>query len=182
MRGSIIGAGLALGGAGQLPGRRRAAPLRAAGLHRRQGKSVSGETNLEMLLAAMSPRLTEGEYVFCTFANAGYGDFAELEPVAAASEDEGLTLVLPKSKADAKGLNYESVFRRISLSVHSSLDAVGLTAAFSTRLAERGISANVIAGYYHDHIFVQHEHAQAAVEALENLARQTRQKNKRGGR
>ena len=126
----------------------------------------------------MSPRLAPGEYVFCTFANARYGDFAELEPVASASEAEGLTLVLPKSKADDEGLRYESVFRRISLSVHSSLDAVGLTAAFSTRLAERGISANVIAGYYHDHIFVQAEHAQAAIDALEDLARQAQ--NRKG--
>jgi len=133
---------------------------------------MSGETNLQRLLASMSPRLTPGEFVFCSFANARYGDFAELEPVAAAAEEEGLTLVLPKSGADDSGLHYESVFRRVSLSVHSSLDAVGLTAAFSARLAERGISANVIAGYYHDHIFVQADHAQAAVDALEDLARQ----------
>jgi hypothetical protein len=136
------------------------------------GRFVSGETDLGNLLAAMSPRLGDDEFVFCSFENARYGEFGNLEPVAAVSETEGLTLVLPKSGADAEGLHYESVFKRISLSVHSSLDAVGLTAAFSTRLAEHGISANVIAGYYHDHIYVRSEHAQRALGALEEMARQ----------
>jgi hypothetical protein len=62
-------------------------------------------------------------------------------------------------------------FKGISLTVHSSLDAVGLTAAFSSKLAEHGISANVFAGYYHDHIFVQSELAQSAIEALNEIAR-----------
>jgi hypothetical protein len=133
---------------------------------------MSGETSLDRLLRSMSPQLSGGEYVFCTFANARYGDFADLEPVAACSEMEGLTLVIPKTRADERGLGYDSAFRRISLAVHSSLDAVGLTAAFSGRLAEHGISANVIAGYYHDHIFVQSELAHMAMDALEAMARQ----------
>ncbi|WP_229764900.1 ACT domain-containing protein, partial [Vibrio cholerae] len=44
------------------------------------------------------------------------------------------------------------------------------TAAFATKLAEHGISANVIAGYYHDHIFVQKEKAQQALQALGEFA------------
>jgi hypothetical protein len=40
-------------------------------------------------------------------------------------------------------------------------------------LTRHGISANVIAGYYHDHIFVQQEHAQKAIAALDELARQS---------
>ena len=119
----------------------------------------------------MSPTLMDGEYIFCTFQNAQYGDYADLNPLAAIRESEGLTLIIPKSKADDKGLNYESVFKGITLSVHSSLDAVGLTAAFSGKLTEHGISANVVAGFYHDHIFVQSELAQKAVEALIELTR-----------
>lgn len=132
---------------------------------------MSGETNLEKLLASMAPELMDGEYVFCTFPNARYGDYQDLEPVAAINESEGLTLLIPKSKADEKNFAYETAFKGISLSVHSSLDAVGLTAAFSSKLAEHGISANVFAGYYHDHIFVQSELAQSAIEALNEIAR-----------
>jgi hypothetical protein len=112
-----------------------------------------------------------GEFVFCTFENSRYGDHAELEPVGAVTESEGLTLVVPKSKADQHGLEYNSVFRGITLNVHSSLEAVGLTAAFSRKLTEHGVSANVIAGFYHDHIFVQSELAENAMMAINELTR-----------
>ncbi len=132
---------------------------------------MTGERDLEKLIASMSPALMDGEYVFCTFQDAQYGDCLDLEPIVTIKESEGLTLVIPKDKADDKNLSYESVFKGITLSVHSSLDAVGLTAAFSSKLGEHGISANVIAGYYHDHIFVQKELADKAIEALNELAR-----------
>ena len=132
---------------------------------------MTGESDIDKLLNSMSPELMDGEYVFCTYPNARYGDYAELEPLAAFSESEGLSLILSKSKADEAGLMYESVFRRITLRIHSSLDAVGLTAAFSTKLTEHGISANVFAGYYHDHIFVQREFAEKAIAALDELGR-----------
>ncbi len=132
---------------------------------------MTGENNLAKLLHAMSPELIAGEFVFCSFEKAGYGDHAELEPIAAFTENEGLTLVITKSNADKHDIRYASVFRCITLNVHSSLDAVGLTAAFSGKLAEHGISANVIAGYFHDHIFVQHEHAEQAIAAISELTR-----------
>ena len=133
---------------------------------------MTGETNLTKLLNSMSPELMDGEFVFCTFERARYGDRPDLEPIAAVREEEGLTLILPRENADREGLSYESVFKGITLRVHSSLDAVGLTAAFSSKLAEHGISANVIAGYYHDHIFVQKACAESAMRALEQLAGQ----------
>lgn len=132
---------------------------------------MTGETNLEKLLESMSPQLIDGEFVFYSFKDASYGDHADLEPISAVTEDEGLTLVIPKSKADERGLNYESVFKGITLKVHSSLAAVGLTAAFSAKLTEHDISANVIAGYFHDHIFVQVEQADKAMSALNEFAR-----------
>lgn len=119
----------------------------------------------------MSPALIAGEFVFCSFEKAHYGDHSDLEPIAAFTESEGLTLVITKSNADKHEIKYESVFRCITLNVHSSLDAVGLTAAFSSKLAEHGISANVIAGYFHDHIFVQNEHAEKAIAAISELTR-----------
>ena len=132
---------------------------------------MTGERDLEKLLASMSPELMEGEYVFCTFQNAQYGDYLDLDPVAAIRESEGLTLIIPKRKADDKNINYESAFKRITLRIHSSLDAIGLTAAFSSKLTEHEISANVIAGYYHDHIYVQSDHAEKAMKALNEFAR-----------
>ena len=126
---------------------------------------------MEKLLASMSPKLMDGEFVFCSFQDAQYRDYFDLEPIAAINESEGLTLIIPKSKADERDMNYGSVFGGITLNIHSCLEAVGLTAAFSSKLTEHGISANVIAGYYHDHIFVQREYAEKAIEALAEFAR-----------
>ena len=130
----------------------------------------SGETNLQQLLKTMSPVLSQQEYVFVTFENADNANFARLEPVATVVEEEGLTMVVAKDLADANSLQYTGVFRRITLEVHSSLEAVGLTAAFSNKLAHHGISANVIAGYFHDHIFVQRESSEKAMAALGELS------------
>lgn len=118
----------------------------------------------------MSPILMQGEYVFCSFQSAKYGDYAELEPFACCLEREGLTLIISRPRADLNGVSYESVFKGITLRIHSSLDAVGLTAAVATKLAECEISANVIAGKFHDHVFVQSEHAERAMAALDDLA------------
>ncbi len=128
-------------------------------------KLVAGETNLSSLLASMSLELLPDEYVFCS-VQGDYGDFHELSPLASFHETEGLTLVVSKAAAVAGRLPFESVFKAITLTIHSSLDAVGLTAAVATKLAEKGISANVIAAYYHDHIFVPAEKAGTAMEAL----------------
>jgi hypothetical protein len=132
---------------------------------------MTPQTNLGMLLRSLSPSLVEGEFVFCTFQNAHYGDYAELSPIAAFGEPEGLTVVISKVNADRAGLSYDSVFRCITLTVHSSLDAVGLTAAVSSKLAGRGISANVFAGYHHDHVFVPAPKANAALAALMEFTR-----------
>lgn len=130
-----------------------------------------GERDLVKLLASMSPVLIHGEYVFCNFPDAHYGDRAELKPFASCAEHEGLTLIIPRPRADENQLSYDSVFRGITLRIHSSLDAVGLTAAVSVKLTEYGISANVVAGYFHDHIFVQSEYAEKAMAALDELTR-----------
>ena len=133
---------------------------------------MQGETNLAVLLASLAPSLAAGEYVFCSFPSARYGDHAELKPLACYLEPEGLTLVVPKGKADANGTSYKTVFKAITLQVHSSLDAVGLTAVVATRLSEHEISANFVAGHFHDHILVQREQAEKALAALVELARQ----------
>ncbi len=129
-----------------------------------------GKQNLRILLQQMAPELTPGSFVFCTFEALSISDAARLSPIAACQEPEGWTLVLPLAEADAKAFAYDGVFRRITLRVHSSLHAVGLTAAFATALAEGGISANVVAGYHHDHIFVPEAQAEQAMTLLGELA------------
>jgi hypothetical protein len=131
---------------------------------------MTGETDLSKMLASLAPKLQDEEYIFCTMEDGRYGDHPELEPIASFMEAEGLTLVIPKHHADEHGIPYEAVFKCITLSVHSSLEAVGLTAVVATKLAAEGISANVIAAFYHDHVFVQANRAKAALAALTSLA------------
>lgn len=130
---------------------------------------MSGITELDELLKSMEPALLAPEFVFSTVSGSLI-DYVALNPVATFIEAEGLTLVLEKDAAQQAGLEFESTFRQITLTVHSSLEAVGLTAAVSQKLAVNGISANVIAAYYHDHIFVQSAKAEMALCALKEFA------------
>lgn len=132
---------------------------------------MSGITDLNLLLAHMSPQLAEEDYVFCQ-VNASLDDVCHYQPIATFREDEGLTLVLEEKRAQQAGLKWVSSFKKITLKVHSSLEAVGLTAAVAQALAEQGISANVIAAYYHDHVFVPSEEAERAVKTLQALSDQ----------
>ena len=84
-------------------------------------------------------------------------------------EAEGITVIIPRQKADAAALPYSVVCAWITLTVHSSLEAVGLTAAVSKTLTEENISCNVVAAYYHDHIFVPVKDVQRAMTALEKI-------------
>ena len=127
---------------------------------------ASGETDLSTLLATMSPHLNDGSYVFVLAAGSGGVEDA----VVTVAEPEGLTLVLPRERADELGLPYDFVASWITLRVHSALAAVGLTAAFSAALTREGISANVVAGYFHDHLFVPEERRDDAMRALRLLA------------
>jgi len=128
--------------------------------------NMSGITDLDQLLCSIRPKLKDAEFVFCTVVEGELKDYVELKPVASFIEAEGLTLVLERSVAEKENLIFEGSYSQITLTVHSSLEAVGLTAAVSTKLASKGISANVIAAYYHDHIFVQTGKANAALSAL----------------
>ena len=130
---------------------------------------MSGITDLNTLLQSMQPQLLETEWVFYS-VKGRLGDYLALNPIATFMEPEGLTLVLEKLEAIKAGLVFEQTFCQITLSVHSSLEAVGLTAAVAAKLTAKGISANVIAAYYHDHIFVPSAKASAALVALQEFA------------
>lgn len=129
---------------------------------------MSGISNLDKLLNSLSPKLMPQECVFCSLKGTLI-DYAHLKPIASFQEAEGLTLVLPKTQAQQQGIKFTAVFSQITLNVHSSLEAVGLTAAVSSALSSANISANVIAAYYHDHIFVPIEKSQLAMDVLKQL-------------
>ena len=130
---------------------------------------MAGETDLKAILQSLSPIMLDETYVFCTVVGASYGDYAESAPIASYQEHEGLTLVLTQESADASELEYEGLFSCITLQVHSSLESVGLTAVVTGKLAAYEISANIIAGYYHDHVFVPQSQASEAFVLLRDL-------------
>lgn len=130
---------------------------------------MTGESDLTKLLRNMKPELHEGEYVFCLFDSM---ESAQVyHPVCLFREAEGVTAILPRQRADTEKISYSAIFAWITLTVHSSLEAVGLTAEVSGALTEAGISCNVVAAYFHDHIFVPAEDASRAMQALLTLTR-----------
>ncbi|MFJ5861667.1 ACT domain-containing protein [Pseudarthrobacter sp. NPDC092439] len=132
---------------------------------------MSGEMNLQALLAGMRPMQRHGEFVYVLWPHG-----RPLTPgiEAAVREAEGLTVVLPRSVADAEGLSYDFVAAWITLEVHSALEAVGLTAAVSRALTEAGISCNVLAGFHHDHLLVPVAQAPRALQELAALSSRNR--------
>eukprot|EP01052_Picozoa_sp_SAG31_P029803 SAG31_NODE_2998_length_4801_cov_3.226074_1_plen_155_part_00 len=134
--------------------------------------SVAGIAGLPRLLESMEPKLHPGSWCFCTVPTDSelYRSIPRAEVLMEFKETEGTTLII--SLADAKKhvdagreltWEYEAAWCvaiavsiavlamrrvdhgctcRLTLTVHSSLQAVGLTAAFSTALATDGISAN----------------------------------------
>ena len=128
----------------------------------------TGETNLSAILKSLSPVLNQGSYVFCSVASDRA--MTDNDVICMFREEEGTTLIMKKERADAAGLQYSVVMSWITLNIHSSLEAYGLTAAFSNALAEANVSCNVVAGVYHDHIFVPRNDADKAMTVLKKLS------------
>ncbi|MDA8371661.1 MAG: ACT domain-containing protein [Nocardiopsaceae bacterium] len=126
----------------------------------------TGEHDLARLLSGMEPLLRPGRYVFAHTEQVPAG----VRPVVTVAEDEGLTVVCTQEEADAAELAYTYVAAWITLRIHSALDAVGLTRAVSGVLADAGLSCNVVAGYFHDHLFVPYDDGPWAVDLLRGLA------------
>ena len=140
---------------------------------------MSGQEDLKTIIQSLKPRLRPGSFVFCTIPGGVYGDYSTCAPVASMLEEEGLTLVLTQASAKEANLSYDGVFSCITLGVHSSLLAVGLTAALAGALTQSGITANVIAGYFHDHVFVPENVADLAMTTLESLSKGAREASQR---
>lgn len=131
-------------------------------------KEMSGEKELQKLLKTMKPEHKPGEYVFCKTEKLEGLDLNEIDMVF--REQEAITLILKKEIADKLHLDYSVIMSWITLTVHSSLEAVGLTAAFSKALSDHEISCNVVAAFYHDHIFVNKKDTVKAIEILNSFS------------
>lgn len=123
--------------------------------------------NLNELLCTMTPHLNEGIYLFATVEPDTVIPLSEI--VTSIQEQEGLSIVVSEQTAQKYQLNAQFRSAWITLTVHSDLAAVGLTAAFATALGQAKISCNVVAGNYHDHIFVPYEQADLAMSVLRKL-------------
>jgi len=127
---------------------------------------MAGTTDLAQLLRTLEPVRRDGEFVYATVVEVPAG----LPVEAMVREPEGLSVVVRRDAADIHGIRYDYVAAWITLTVHSSLEAVGLTAAFATALGREGISCNVLAGHHHDHILVATADAERAMDVLRALA------------
>jgi hypothetical protein len=130
---------------------------------------VPGENNLARLLRNMKPEMHDGVFIFCSIP-AGEEIPAALRPILLFREREGATLVVRREEAEQAGLSGQFASRLITLTIHSSLDAVGLLAAITGRLAEAGISVNAVSAYYHDHLFVPEHRADEALRLLREMS------------
>jgi hypothetical protein len=129
-------------------------------------------SDLGELLRTLRPVLNDGNYVFAVLPHDA--DSGALEPLATFRENEGVTVVVEEERARLAGLRVLFRAAWITLTVHSDLQAVGLTAAVAGALTRANISCNIIAAAHHDHVFVPAESARAAIDALQALQREHR--------
>jgi len=116
------------------------------------------------LIVSLMPELQQGEFVFCTVADAELLDFKDA--ICIFREKEGLSLILPWEIADKRHISYSYIASWITITVYSSLESVGLTAAISKALTEAAISSNIVAGFHHDHVFVARKDTERAMRTL----------------
>ena len=131
------------------------------------------DSDLPALLLSMAPIKHPGVYVFASLPQGS--NAAGLETIASMLEPEGLTVIVTEAQAIKAGLVILFRASWITLQVHSDLHAVGLTAAVATSLSQAGISCNVVAGAFHDHLFVPVEAGEAAMAALQDLQQSQQQ-------
>ena len=141
-----------------------------AGYLLKEHTAMPGEGNLKTLLQNMKPEMHEGVFVFCSISEDTKIP-AALRPVHVFREREGTAFIVRREEAEAAGLPHQFASRLITLTVHSSLEAVGFLAAITGRLAEAGISVNAVSAFYHDHLFVPEHRANEALRHLLDMSR-----------
>jgi uncharacterized protein len=135
----------------------------------RRAAAMTGETDLTTLLRSMRPILQPDSFVFVTIPLADELP-GGVQPLMVFREDEGWTCILSEDAARGAGLAGTFPCRMITLSIHSSLGAVGFLAAILPRLAAAGMGVNPVSAFHHDHLFVPADRADDAMRILEELA------------
>ncbi|MCU0537479.1 MAG: ACT domain-containing protein [Hydrococcus sp. Prado102] len=128
----------------------------------------NGETDLTTLLKNMQPLCDRRMFVFCSINEARYKQL-QIIPIGIFRETEGITIIANKDDADSEYLSYSDIWALITLTIHSSLNAVGFLAAITQKLAAAGISVNAISAYYHDHLFIPWNDRERALDLLMDL-------------
>jgi len=128
---------------------------------------MTGQTNLSEVLKSMQVSCDNIEYGFASVK--GHQINFDDRILGTFKENEGSTIIASKEYFEANDIQYEGPYAKLTIEVHTSLELVGLTAVLAKKLADNQISANVVAGYFHDHIFVQYAVRQKAIEAIDNL-------------
>lgn len=128
-----------------------------------------GETDLAVMLATLDVVRRPGVFTFVEVPGAPTAEMFELAH-AVVVEDDSTTLVMTLEDAQSVRVGDDVEMAWLTLTVESSLEAVGLTAAFSAVLGDAGIACNVLAGYRHDHLLVPAADADRAVSVLRSLS------------
>jgi uncharacterized protein len=128
---------------------------------------MADQTNLSEVLKALKVSCDDNAYGFVSVKNTQF-KFEE-GIIGIFQEKEGVTIIATNEYLAKNDLKPEALFAKMTVEVETSLQLVGLTAILATKLAENNISANVIAGYFHDYIFVQYEARQKAIDVLNSL-------------
>ena len=134
-----------------------------------------GERNIVTLLASMRPILHPITFVFLTFAH-GTPIPPEIQPMMTFQEAEGVTVIAPQSTSQELGLDGTFPCRMVTLSVNSSLNAIGFLATITTTLRDEcQMPVNPVSGFHHDHLFLSAERVDETIRVLEQLSREARE-------
>jgi len=128
------------------------------------GEPLRGEQDLRLLLAGMRPELDPARYAYCRMRPGLETDRQTARGIF--HEQEGVTLILGYDEALRAGLAPDFVCRRIELTVHSDLNAVGFLARIARELAAAGIPCNTVSAIWHDHLYVPEALADRAMAVL----------------
>jgi hypothetical protein len=131
---------------------------------------MDGITDLKDLLEKMSPFLHESPYVFISLSRETFNKLS-FDPLCTFREQEGMTVITEESIAEENKFPYDAKWACITLTVNSSLSAVGFLAFITGKLTEAGISINPVSAFYHDHLFVPWERRNEVMEILLNISK-----------